>query len=329
MNKGIFSGPIFIIGMPRSGTKLLRGLLNQHPLIGISPSESEFLPWLIQNWLRFGKLSNRNSFRKFYNEIINIHYFQRINEEKGVIAEDTWYNLCLTYTPAGIFEALIRHDVGISPKEIGIWGDKSPSYIGHITLLKELFPDARFIYIVRDVRDYCLSIRKAWGKSMLRAAQRWADCVGIAEESRQLYPKDFIGLRYEDLLDNTERELRRICAFLEVRYYETMASLRHSVENLGDAKGMAKIRNNNQQKYSTEMNMLTCKIIERLCWPMLKSWGYPYNYSGPVKRIPLSALKMLQVYDALNLFRFHISERGISQGVSVALRLYSTSGNRL
>src|SRR5690606_34430729 len=54
-----------------------------------------------------------------------------------------------------------------------IVGDKTPEYITRVPLLAQLFPRAKFVHIMRDPRDYVVSIRKAWGKSLPRAAQRW------------------------------------------------------------------------------------------------------------------------------------------------------------
>jgi hypothetical protein len=53
MRSSPFRGPLFVVGMSWSGTKLLRDLLNQHPQIGIPPSESRFLPAVIE---RFGSI---------------------------------------------------------------------------------------------------------------------------------------------------------------------------------------------------------------------------------------------------------------------------------
>jgi hypothetical protein len=46
-----WTGPLFIIGMPRSGTKLLRGLLEQHPRVRVPTIETEFFPFLVR-WAR-------------------------------------------------------------------------------------------------------------------------------------------------------------------------------------------------------------------------------------------------------------------------------------
>lgn len=324
----IFKGPVFIVGMPRSGTKLLRGLLNQHSRIGIPVSETEFLPWLVRNHSRFGDLSDREIFGKFYREMLKIHYFQRMEEEGGCISEDVWYRSCTEYTAAELFETLVRHDAGISANSNGIWGDKSPSYIGRIQLLKELYPDARIVHIIRDVRDYCLSMRNAWGKSMLRAAQRWVDSVSQAEDARHRFPDDVLCLRYEDLLENTESELNRLCIFLGVEYEPAMSVLETSVENLGSAKGVSEVKRDNKKKYLTRMNSHVRMQIESISWLVLDKVGYPYDYKGPVRRLNGVVIKGLQVYDSLNLFRFHIAEQGWIRGVLLVLRLYSTSGNR-
>ena len=83
----------------------------------------------------------------------------------------------------GVFEALIRHDSDARPD--GVWGDKSPNYRAHLPLLRQLWPEARFIHIIRDARDVCLSSHKAWKKAVLRNAQRWTDEVRACRRDGQ------------------------------------------------------------------------------------------------------------------------------------------------
>ncbi len=210
----------------------------------------------------------------------------------------------------------------------GIWGDKSPSYTCHVALLKSHFPQARFIHIVRDVRDYCLSMHKAWGKNMFRAAARWVDSVSHADNAGSECPDDFLTLRYEDLLDDTERELLRICGFLGIEYVAGMSRLAGSVENLGDAKNACSIERGNKFKYVERMTPDTLRRIESISWPLLERFGYAYQYHGVVKRIGKLPMKFFQVADAFNLLRFHVRERGLFRGTALVLSLYRTSGNR-
>ena len=191
-----FAGPLFIIGMPRSGTKLLRGLLNEHPRIGIPISETEFFPYWIAHWQEFGDLSKKENFVRFYKRMLSAPYFICYRRDGKLIDADLWFEWCHNFSPAGVFEALVRHDAGVEFTSDHIWGDKSPSYTTNMTLLKHHFPDAKFVHIIRDVRDYCLSINRAWGKHMLRAAQRWVYGVEGAISAAQAFPADCMQLRY-------------------------------------------------------------------------------------------------------------------------------------
>ena len=112
--KKVFLSPVFIIGMPRSGTKLLRELLNSHSRIEIPSGETEFLPYWVSNWSKYGDLSNFQTFRQFYETIIALPYFIYMKEQSTLIDCEQWYRNCQNFSTAGVFEALIRHDAGIS-----------------------------------------------------------------------------------------------------------------------------------------------------------------------------------------------------------------------
>ncbi|PQP35618.1 hypothetical protein C6A37_01585 [Desulfobacteraceae bacterium SEEP-SAG9] len=250
INRNMFNGPIFVVGMPRSGTKLLRDLLNQHPKIRIPRVETNILPSWVNNWQKYGDLSKRSTFNKFYRKMLLMSYFVYMKEDNQLIEAYIWYNLCKNFTPAGVFEALVRHDAGVGYNTSKIWGDKSPSHIRHTPLLKKLFPEARFIHIIRDVRDYCLSINKAWGKNMIRAAQRWRDDLRrIKSDSRQ-FKYDYFEVKYEDLISQPADTLRRICGFLDIEFETNMLKLSEPSEKWGgDAKGMKEIKIDNINKY--------------------------------------------------------------------------------
>ena len=175
-----FTGPLFLIGMPRSGTKLLGTLLNQNSRIEISTLETDFLPYWFDKWDSYGNLSDRRVFAAFYREAEKLPYFMNLRNYDRLVADQSWYDACPDYTAAGVFEALIRLETGATVDTDKVWGDKSPSYTRHLGLLQDHFPSARFVHIVRDVRDYCLSNNRAWGKNMIRAAQRWTDDVAAA-----------------------------------------------------------------------------------------------------------------------------------------------------
>ena len=299
--KSRFTGPLFIVGMPRSGTSLLRDLLRGHPLIRIPAAETNLLPQWTARWSRFGDLSERERFAAFYRHALREAYFQWMEKLTGrPIPEEVWYSSCRAFGPADVFEALVRHDVGAPPGTRLVWGDKSPSYTEHLALLAELFPAARFVHIVRDVRDCCLSLRTTWRKNMIRGAQRWVDGVTKARRAGELIPGRYLEIRYEDLLADPERELRQCCDFLGLQFDLTMLRLQFATEPRGAAKGAEGVVTDNVRKFERMLDPRTRRRIEAIAAPTLRAFGYDVEYEGPAWRVPRPLMAYYRLFDAVN-----------------------------
>jgi len=312
-----FVGPVFEIGMPRSGTKLLGNLLNQHSRIAIDTRETDFLPYWLSQWQHYGDLSDESQFARFYESTLKLRYQRRRIREGSLVSCADWYDACRSYEPAAVFEALLRSSMRAPYDSAMVWGDKTPAYLTQIPLLQELFPGARFVHIIRDVRDYCLSLKNAWNKSMLRATQRWVDDVTKARadgRSRDSY----LELTYEDLLDDPAGELERICEFLGLDFEPGMDVLKRGVERKGDAKDKDYILRGNQKKYLTRMNPRTRMSIEKIAGELLSELGYEVEYAGPVRRVGAARLATLKAWDSVNLIR-----NGIISNASDFLRAVS------
>ncbi len=324
-----FCGPMFLVGMPRSGTKLLREMLNQHPRIRFSEIETDFLPYWIQHWPRLMPIESRAQFGKFYDSCLREPFFLQ-NADRGIeIDGDRWFEACTSLTPSAVFEGLLRCCLSLSRDDHSIiWGDKSPSYIRHIPLLIREYPDARFVHIVRDVRDYSLSIRHAWGKSILRAAQRWQDDVSKAMVDGKTYDTNCIVIRYEDLLDSSEQTLKSICAFIGVEFDARMLTPGRIVENLGTAKHNRAVMRGNTGKYLTQMSPDLVAKLERIASPTLRALNYPCAYRGAPIRLPVWRLRMLQCFDGLSVMRAGAARFGLFRSITFNLRYFRMSGNR-
>lgn len=321
-----FEGPLFVIGMPRSGTKLLRGLLNEHSRIGIPLNETEFLPHWLRRWPDLGDLSDPAAFEAFYASVIGSVYFVHRLEEHGErITAAEWHARCAGYTPQAVFEALIRHDAAVPAG--GIWGDKSPGYLAHLPALKAAFPQARFIHIIRDARDYCLSMKQAFGKSTTRAAQRWSDRIALARRQSAGFADDYTEVRYEDLIVDPEPHLRRLCDFLGLDFEPAMLTLSRPTENLGDAKGQQRIVSSNTEKWRTKMPDRQRALVERLAGEELRSLGYPVTEAGTCQ-VSRPHMLALQVYDGLQLTRREADKRGWPAAIRFRLRLFSETRER-
>lgn len=323
-----FNGPIFIIGMPRSGTKLLRELLNGHSKIQIPSGETEFLPYWVANWCSYGDLSNFQTFSKFYELSLTLPYFIYTREQNALIDCQQWYNSCQNFSLAGVFKALMRHDAGIRYKSSKIWGDKSPSYINHVALLKSIYPQARFIHIIRDARDYCLSMQKAWGKHPIRAAQRWVEGLEKADRDTAKFKDDYLEICYEDILSCPEAILSKCCNLLEIDFERDMLQLPESTENIGSAKGYNFVKQDNKKKYIQQMKPKLQQRIEKIAGQKLSNCGYEVEFVGPPERVSTLEMNLYKVIDGYNLVQSEFAKRGFYESVYINWKRFNISGNR-
>ena len=192
----------------------------------------------------------------------------------------------------------------------------------HVPLLRELFPTARFIHIIRDVRDYCLSINKAWGKNMIRAAQRWCDDVQKFKLECCNLGDAYIEVKFEGLITEPELTLKKICNFLEIEFQTQMLSLAKPSENLGDAKGLKTIKKDNHHKYPYLMNPDLCRKLEMITAHILRSYEYAVDYSGNRKKVNKVKLLGYKILDGINLLIFDIREYNFLKGVKRSLNYY-------
>jgi hypothetical protein len=313
-----FFGPVFVVGIGRSGTKLLRDLLRGHPLIRIPPTESSLLPRWVADWHRFGDLSDRQRFAAFYRRAIQTKYCLLMEKHTGgPIPEDVWYTSCRGFGPADVFEALLRVQLAAPPETQLIWGDKSPDYTEHLPLLDSLYPHARFIHIVRDVRDCCLSAKNSWQGNMMRTAQRWADGVTKARHDGQLLPGRYLEVRYEDLLADPERELRRCCDLLGVEFDPSMLNLQYSTEHMGAAKGASAVMATNVRKFERLLDRRMRQRIEAIAAAALRDFGYDVDYNGPVRRVPRATMAYYRLLDAVNYVLARSKRNGFRRTLQV------------
>jgi len=314
-----FTGPIFLVGMPRSGTKLLRDLLNNHSRIAITPNESHFIPDFHKRIGEYGELRDPESFRRFYNDFRKTVFFERVIRESNFIDEQSWYKAVKEWTYSGVVEAFYLEYARAKNKTI--WGDKTPFYLAVMPQLKALFPSARFVHIVRDVRDYSLSLKKGWNKNIYRSSQRWHDVVRKGRlDGKNLPAGDFYEVCYESLVDAPAETLAGICRFLQVPYEESLATLHRPADKGGDVRNRLDIVQKNYGKWETALSKGQIAKIERMCGDILSDLGYKISYAGATKRLGAMEMELYKILDALSLLRFEVRENGIVGGMRNMVR---------
>jgi hypothetical protein len=192
--------------------------------------------------------------------------------------------------------------------------------MSHMNLLKAIFPTARFLHIIRDPRDVCLSARKAWGTSLYRTASVWREQIETARSSGRQLGQDYSEVFYEFLLEDPEQVLRDVCDFLGCDFVPAMMTLEEPSEKVGDARGQTYIVRNNVQKYRTQLSPIQVRRIEQIACPMMRALGYEPEYE--VKFRPLSplTLRMLALSDMWATLCSRVSETGFFDGFSLYVR---------
>ncbi|MQA87558.1 MAG: sulfotransferase [Streptosporangiales bacterium] len=213
----VFAGardrPVFVGACPRSGTTLLRTMLNSHPELAL-PLETRFLMEAWEARASFGDLSDADRRRQLARWI-----FRR--------KRTRWHRLGVDQRPA--IARLVS-----APPTIGSllgtcflmyaehhgkprWGDKRPMYDQHLDAIFAMFPDAQFVHLVRDPRATVASVRRVgWsGGDVVAPTELWGRSLRAVDAWRgRLAPDQLLEIRYEDLVIEPRATMERVCGFL-------------------------------------------------------------------------------------------------------------------
>src|SRR5687767_2872197 len=163
------------------------------------------------------------------------------------------------------------------------WGDKTPAYIGHVDPLAAIWPDARFVVLVRDGRDVALSVmdvpfgpNNAWA-----AARSWATAIRQGQEAAERYPGRVHTLRYEDLVTNPAETVAAICDFVGLDYSDDMLAIEQTDRSKVVADQSAWFTNvwsgittAAVGKWRTELTARQIEVFESVAGDELRALGY-------------------------------------------------------
>lgn len=225
--------PFFIVGIGRSGTTLLRLMFHNHPNIAI-PYESHFITDYYNNAEKYGDLNNDDNLERLLKDIFNEELLKQWDHQFSV---ETIKKKAKNRQIGDIFRAI--YDDYTEAKGKKHWGDKS-DYLDRMHLINEMFPDAKFIHIIRDGRDVANSVLKLpWGpKDIIQAAEWWHSHLILGRRMGSMLDKSrYTEITYENLVSNTESELKRLCEFIGEDFSEDMLNYyKKSAESIPDSR---------------------------------------------------------------------------------------------
>lgn len=289
---------VFLVAKDRSGTTLLQTMLDSHPNI-CAPLESRFVL----------HLKNKYQNKTIWNKDSKAHFVKDLfKEEKMVLLWELdleALNHRLENLPENTTYGEICKQVYVSSKSFHkketakLIVDKNPIYAIMIPLLQKIYPNAKFIHLVRDYRGNISSILNLHkGTSVKKLGLSWIMTNSEIEKSKQKSPKDFITLRYEDLLNNPKDELERLVNFFNLEFHPDMLTYHERISKAISAYvdrspnekvrkvreiGIAKVHknlskpidNSFKDKWKETLSKGEIETLEKYC----SKFGERYDYS--------------------------------------------------
>ena len=202
--------PFFIVGCGRSGTTLLRRMIDAHPLLAV-PVESLFMI----------------DYLRARDHIADVPYKRLILGEH----EFSEWELSASESDLADCKSVVEvindlHERYAAKEKAQFWGQKTPRFVRYGHLLKAVYPHAKFIHVIRDPRAVAISLRKSnvHRSNVYFGAQRWQKDVQAGLDLKRDFPNDVMEVSYETLVSETELTLREICDFLGIPFDEAMLS---------------------------------------------------------------------------------------------------------
>lgn len=209
----------FIVGCARSGTTLLRAMLDSHSELVVTP-ESGFVVPVIGARHRLESVHGL-AVDTFLEYVAADGTFALWGLKHDAVAETLKRN-----RPANVIEGLRQlYSLYAESRGKKRVADKTPNNVVCIARLAEAFPEARFIHIIRDGRDVAASLTSmafgptSFGKSVLH----WKKYVQTGQrQGLGLGANRYYEVRYEDVVERPDRTLRDLCDFINLRYEPDM-----------------------------------------------------------------------------------------------------------
>ena len=264
----------FVVGLARSGTTLLQRLLDGHPALLVMRRESHASDWCSAPNPADAFLEWRKRDREFFDapadrDALLAHLRARLPGPSPV--------------PEAL-RALVEGIVRIRPPAPGCaaWVEKTPKHLWNTPELLGAFgPATRFVHVVRDPRAVMASQFERWerGKPLhVRTfAARWAAADHLARTFERAHP-EFIAVRYEDLVRETEAVMRRVAGHLGIEWHPILAEPTDDAApwggNSSTKEKVSGVSAASLDRWAEQLEPAHLDLLERLLAPRMRGRGY-------------------------------------------------------
>jgi len=215
--------PFFIIGAQRSGSTLLRSILVANQKIAIPPETfvlykafrkfrtHQHLDWKDLSRLIISEFESHKNFGRWNTNLFPCYQaaFQLPKKERSL---------------AKLIEIIYSQYIEDNNPTAEMWGDKTPYNTLYINWIYKLYPKAKYVHLLRDGRDAINSLLKlGWYTNINDACWRWETSVRMAQKLKAKLEEDsFLEIKYEHLVREPQKEIKRLCTFLRIQFSPEM-----------------------------------------------------------------------------------------------------------
>jgi hypothetical protein len=273
--------PIQFIGTQRSGSNLLRLMLNQTNEI-FAPHPPHILKQFYPILMHYGNLADTDNYKKLIEDVCR---FVELNPVPWMECHFDRDEILKKSTNNSIEEVFrLIYETNAKRHGVRYWCCKSMVNVNYYKSLENSGIKPFYIHLYRDGRDVALSFKKAivGEKHAYFLAKKWNAEQKLSNQIYQeLGSKRVIQLSYEDLISEPEESMKRVCEFLNIEFNENVLDYYKSEESNVTAKSgrmwknlVKPILKNNFNKYKKELSIEDVDIFERVAGDTLSNLGF-------------------------------------------------------
>ncbi|MGM0587808.1 MAG: sulfotransferase family protein [Bacteroidota bacterium] len=228
-----YEPPFFILGSGRNGSTLLAGMLTQHSRLHVPPEQ-----WAMHEMILKYKFLNWRSWKPLSDQLLDV--IRRPNKTSFWETDFESVRRILRNLPdqeqslQRIFHEVFSEHGRQLNKSFERWGDQSPLTTVYLEYIYPVYPEASYIFLLRDGRDVVSSMVTNNNRDIRFATWKWLHSLDKYQWLKERgAPSQLHFLRYEDLVRNPQDELSRLCSFLGYDFEEAMLEFSHAVDQLG------------------------------------------------------------------------------------------------
>lgn len=255
-------GILLVVGYPRSGTSLLRDLINLSDEVGLAPEELKVFPSFVS-----AIVSGDNDKAKKILRQSSMAFFDPVGVETA--CKEIFTNVQSRQRCTTALHVMSRK----CGNELKYVGEKTPQNYSELARIEELIGPVTVIWIYRDPRSVSDSVFRAWGGDRLSTARGWSHSMMLMEQRLRQAPDRSFVLSYESLVGDPKRTLGNIASFLKIdNFSDCLPQFGISRERYGKTRGACGVVNQANRQLSAKT-----RGVEYFCGRLMLKYGYSHD----------------------------------------------------